>query len=89
VKVVASHSRTHKEKKTAKPYTKGELNKLIDSLCHPLFKTNESYILVNGLLHGIVEQKPPITIRKFVKHNLPKLIDQVEKKTREKGSVKS
>ena len=84
VKIVANHSPTRKEKRTVKPYTKGELNKLIDSLCHPLFKTNESYILIDGLLHGIVEQKPPTTLRKFIKHNLPKLIEQIEKKDREK-----
>lgn len=72
------------EKKEKKLYTRGELNRLIDSLCHPLFKTNEGYILVDGLLHGLVEQNPPITIRKFIKHNLPKLIEQIKKKTKEK-----
>jgi len=79
-------SRT-KKKRARKPYTKGELNKLIDSLCHPLFKTNEGFILVDGLLHGLVEQNPPITIRKFIKHNLPKLVEQIRKKTKEKQSL--
>lgn len=51
------------KKKAAKSYTKSELNKPIDSLCHPLFKTNEGFILVDGLLHGLVEQNPPITIK--------------------------
>ena len=73
-----------KKKRVHKSYTKGELNKLIDSLCHPLFKTNEGFILVDGLLHGLVEQNPPLTIRKFIKHNLPKLIEQIGKKTKEK-----
>jgi len=76
-----------KKKRAHKPYTKGELNKLIDSLCHPLFKTNEGYVLVDGLLHGIVEQNPPLTIRKFMEYNLPKLIKQIEKKTKEKQSL--
>jgi len=76
-----------KRKREYKPYTKGELNKLIDSLCHPLFKTNEGYILVDGLLHGLVEQNPPITIRKFVKYNLPTLIKQIEKESKEKQSL--
>jgi len=74
---------TVRRKGKSQEYTKGELNKLIDNLCHPLFKTNEGFILVDGLLHGLVEQKPPITIRKFIKHNLPKLIEQIEKKTKE------
>ena len=76
-----------KKKKIKRPYTKGELNKLIDNLCHPLFKTNEGFILVDGLLHGLVEQNPPITIRKFIEYNLPKLIDQIKKKTKEKQSL--
>ena len=46
-------------------YTKGELNKLIDSLCHPLFETDEGFILVDGLLHAMVEQDPPVTVKKF------------------------
>ena len=80
------HLCTRKKKRTAKHYTTGELNEVIDSLCHPLFKTNEGFILVDGLLHGIVEQNPQITIRKFIKYNLPKLIEQIEKKTKEKQS---
>ena len=77
---------TRKKKRTSKPYTKGELNKLIDSLCHPLIKTNEGYTLVDGLLHGLVEQNPQLTIRKFIKYNLPKLMKQIEKKTKQKKS---
>lgn len=53
----------------------------------PLFKTNKGFILVDGLLHGLVEQNPPITIRKFIKYNLPTLIDQMKKKTKEKQSL--
>lgn len=73
--------RKTKKKRAHKVYTKGELNKLIDGLCDPLFETNEGFILVDGLLHGLVEQNPPLTIRKFMKHNLPKLIEQIKKKT--------
>jgi hypothetical protein len=36
-------------------------------------------LLVDGLLHAIVEQNPPVTIRKFIKYNLPKLMKQLEK----------
>jgi hypothetical protein len=69
-----------KKKKRAELYTMGELNKLIDVLCHPLSKTDKGFLLVDGLLHAIVEQDPPVTIRKFIKYNLPKLIKQLEKK---------
>ena len=70
------------EKKARKLYTKGELNKLIDSLCHPFFKTNVGFILVDGLLHAMVEQNPPITVKKFIRYNLPKLMEQIREKSR-------
>jgi len=68
-------------------YTTGELNKLIDGLCHPLFKTNPGFMLVDGLLHGIVEQNPSVTVRKFIRHNLPKLIEQAEKDLKAKSKA--
>jgi len=37
-------------RKAAKPYTKGELNKLIDTLCHPIFQENPSFILIDRLI---------------------------------------
>lgn len=68
-----------KKKRAAKPYSKGELDKLIDSLIHPLSKTDKSFILVDGFLHGLVEQNPPTSVKKFIKYNLPELIKQLEK----------
>lgn len=73
-----------KTKKKPETYTTGDLNKLIDSLCHPLIKTNEGFLLVDGLLHGLVEQNPPKSIRKFVKYSLPKIIGRLKKADREK-----
>ena len=70
-----------------KLYTAGELNKLIDSLCHPLSKTDKGFMLVDGFLHGLVEQNPPATIRKFMKYNLPKIIKQLEKEAAQKESL--
>jgi hypothetical protein len=70
---------TRRRKSISKPYTSGELNKIIDSLCHPLSKTNKGFILVDGLLHGIIEQNPPVTIKKFIRYNLPTIIKQLQK----------
>jgi len=63
-----------------KSYTKGELNKLVDSVCHPLSKTDKGFILVDGLLHAMVEQDPPTTVKKFIKYNLPELMKEISKK---------
>ena len=70
--------RLHKKPKP-KRCTKGELNQIIDALIHPLAKTDASYIVLDTILHGIVEQNPSTTIRKFIKYNLPKIVDQFEK----------
>jgi len=50
------------------------LNKLIDSLIHPLYKQSAGWILVDGALHALVEQDPRSSTRKFVKYSLPLLI---------------
>jgi len=71
------------QKKARKIYTRGELNKLIDSLCHPLFETNKGFMLVDGLLHAIVEKDPPRTVKKFIKYNLPGIMQQIGEKTSE------
>lgn len=76
-------SKQKSRKKVRKLYTKGELNKLIDSLCHPLSKKDKGYILVDGLLHAMVERDPPRTVKKFIKYNLPKLMEEVSRKRRE------
>jgi len=60
-------------------YTKGEINKLIDSLCHPMCKANPGILIVDGFIHGLVERNPPLSIRKFLKHNLPMLIEEVSR----------
>jgi len=71
------------KKKAGKPYTKGELNNLIDSLCHPLSKTDKRFILVDVLLHAMVEQNPPETVMKFIRYNLPKIMEEISRKSRE------
>jgi len=57
-----------------KKTTKGELNRLIDSLMHPHFEEYPALIIVDGLLHAIVEQNPNVSLTKFVKYNVPKLL---------------
>jgi hypothetical protein len=43
---------------------------LIDDVVHPLYKRNEGFILVDAVLHGIVERNPPQSVKKFIKYNL-------------------
>lgn len=71
--------------KTKTLYTMGELNKLIDSICHPLCENDKRFILLDGFLHALVEQDPPVTVRKFVKYNLPEIVKQPGKRQQEQS----
>ena len=62
-------------KRRSRPYTKGELNKLIDDLVHPYARDQKGYYVLDGILHGIVERDPNVSMRKFIKHNLPRMLN--------------
>jgi hypothetical protein len=68
------------KKKRLKPYSKGELNRLVDSICHPFYDENEAFRAVDGLLHAIIERDPPQSLRKFIHYNLPDVIKKISKK---------
>jgi hypothetical protein len=55
-------------------YTVGELNRLIDALVHPLAKHHPEFLIVDGIIHGVIEKNPPESAVKFIQHNLPKLL---------------
>ena len=71
-----------------KSYSTGELNKLIDSVVHPLTRRDPEFWVVDTFLHGLVEQDPPLSARKFLKYTVPKLIQQqaaeAKRKTRKR-----
>jgi len=63
-----------KGRKPISPHRKGELNKLIDSLCQPLFEVDKCFIILDGFLHALIERNPPLSMRKFIRHNSPELL---------------
>jgi len=60
--------------------TKGQLNRLIDDLIHPYFTEYPALIIVDSLLHAMVEQDPDMSLRKFVRYNIPKLLRSLTQK---------
>ena len=40
---------SQRKKKRSEPYSTGEVNSLIDSLIHPLYKKSEGYRVLDGL----------------------------------------
>ena len=73
-------NRSRRKRKTEALYTKGELNRLIDSVCHPLCESDKRFVLLDGFLHAMVEQNPPVSVRKFVKYNLPAIMKQLSQR---------
>jgi len=65
------------KKKRLSHYSKGELNRLIDSLLHPLFDRSPALMITDNILHGLVEQNPPETAIKFIRYSLPKIIQEI------------
>ncbi len=49
-------------------------NKLIDLVFHPLFREDKAFVIIDGALHFIVEQNPPVSAKKFVKYSLKYLL---------------
>jgi hypothetical protein len=46
---------------------------------HPHFD-DPAAIIIDSLLHAIVEQDPDASLRKFLKYNFPKLLKPTKKK---------
>lgn len=73
------NSASKAKKKRSEPYTTGELNRLVDDLCHPFYKENQGYMLVDAVLHGLVERNPPESVKKFLRYNLPTIVKEALK----------
>jgi len=67
----------------ARPYTTGELNKTVDALLHPLAKVDPWFLVLDGVVHGLIERTPSETVAKFIQHNLPALIAELSSKRRD------
>jgi len=59
---------------------KSELNRLIDDMMHLHFKEYPIAIIMDGLLHAMVEQNPDMSLRKFVRYNVPELLRYLARK---------
>jgi hypothetical protein len=50
---------------------------MIDSAVHPIAKDDVRYWVLDSFLHGVVEQDPELTVKKFLRYNVPKIIQQL------------
>jgi hypothetical protein len=50
---------------------------MIDDVLRPLFGRSNAFTVANTVLHGLVEQNLRETIAKFMRHNLPKIVEAI------------
>jgi hypothetical protein len=75
---VNSRNRSNKVKRKRKTkYSKGDLNRLVDSLVHPFYDEDEVFRILDGVLHGFIEQDPRESLRKFVRYNGPAIVRKI------------
>ena len=65
-------------------FTSGELNKIIDSLLHPMAKVDMRYWAADLFFHAVVEQDPSVTVQKFIRYDVPKIAEQYFKQNARK-----
>ncbi|MFH0896645.1 MAG: hypothetical protein V1850_01160, partial [Candidatus Bathyarchaeota archaeon] len=68
-------------KKTKTQYTRGEINKVIDSVVHPWARgeTEAAALIIDSVLHAMVEEDAVKSLQKFTKYTLPKILDKIFK----------
>ena len=74
-------------KSRRKPYTKGQLNSLIDAVLHPLYSDCGSLRLLDGVLHGVVEGNAELSAKKFLRYNLPSIMAKSGRKRKRKKEI--
>ena len=67
----------YSKKKTSKLYSKGQLNYLIDDAIHPLTDKSAGFVVVDEVLHMIVERDAKVSLQKFARYGLQQLIRKI------------
>lgn len=69
-------------KPRSKPYSKGELNYIVDAIIHPMYRRSEAFRIVDGFVHGIIEEDPPTSLEKFILYNWREIAKRTAKQKR-------
>ncbi|MGD0550712.1 MAG: hypothetical protein ABSA81_09265 [Candidatus Bathyarchaeia archaeon] len=66
-------------------YTLGELNRLIDAFIHPIAKRHPEILILDGIIHSVIERNPSESAVKFIHHNLPILLWELARNQKRSG----
>jgi hypothetical protein len=47
---------------------------LTDAIVHPLFRLDPYFLVLDTVVHMIIERNPSESLAKFIKYSLPKLL---------------
>jgi hypothetical protein len=50
---------------------------MIDAFFHPAAEEDPRYWIADTFFHGLVEQNPELTLKKFTRYTLPKILRQL------------
>jgi len=62
--------------------TLGRVNQNIDEVLHPFFRSGPVAVVVDSLLHAVVERDPPKSLEKFFLYNFSPLLRECLKLAR-------
>jgi hypothetical protein len=77
---LSGRKRVSKTKKRG-PYTRGQVNKAIDAVVHPIAEVYPEAEVLDTLLHVANEENPRESLQKWLKYSLPKLIQRLLKES--------
>ena len=71
----------HPRRRKNLPYSQGDLNRLVDSVVHPLIKGDAKIpaMVLDTELHFIIEQDIESSVKKFIRYSLPGIVSDVAK----------
>jgi len=58
-------------------YSRGDANRAVDALVHPLIKQNKIFLVVDELAHIAIEGNVEESIVKFTRYRLPELVREL------------
>jgi hypothetical protein len=50
---------------------------MVDALFHPIAERSPELLMLDGILHAIIEQNPSESLMKFIEYSLPELLSRL------------
>jgi hypothetical protein len=63
------------------------MNAIIDSILHPFAKRDGRILVVDGILHALVEKNPPSSLGKFLMYSMPKILSETKTDVKQRNEM--